>query len=150
MTTHPIIDRLADIGSEELTVADVAFVLGRHRALAEKLVRDGVIESHAESVRSGQAKSKLACTPSQRRCRYTIAAAALLVHLLNSTRGDRTVILSAIETRFPQHLPLCKRVAGHAPAPAPAEPSNVIPMHGSKRAKAPKSEHPDQLFLFTA
>jgi hypothetical protein len=155
MSTHAAIDRLASLSSEELTVADVAFVLGRSRNLAEKLVRDGEIESQAQSVRTSQAKSKLAQTPSQRRYRYSIAAAAMLLHLVKCTRGDKTVILAAIEERFPKHHKLCQRAAQsgpHSPLcgdPAPT-PSNVIPMSSAKRPRALKAnqDHPDQMFLF--
>ena len=155
MSTHAAIDRLASLSSEELTVADVAFVLGRSRNLAEKLVRDGDIESQAQSVRTSQAKSKLAQTPTQRRYRYTISAAAILLHLVKCTRGDKTVILAAIEEQFPKHHKLCQRAAtGQALADAATAPtpSNVIPMTSAKRARSlkPHEDHPDQLFLFTA
>ena len=144
MPTHPIIDRLADLGSEELTVSDVCQVLVRGRRTIERHLRAGDIESVEAATHGMQRGAK------ERRNRYAIPAAALLTFLVKTTGGDKSVILDAIRQRFPHHLPLCERVAGLAVAAA--IPSNVIPMvqGAGRRAQGArlKPEHPDQMSLF--
>lgn len=150
MTTHPVIDRLAALSSEELTVADVAEVLGNtNRKAVDKLIQSGDLE-----VLQGGARVTKATDPLGRpiRHRYTIAAAAILTLLVKRTTGDKAVLLEAIRARFPHHLPLCERLAQGKPAePAPL-PANVIPMHGrpKRQAKAKPADywHPNQLALF--
>lgn len=129
-TTHPIIDRLADLKTEELTMRDVAAVLGRGLRYAEALIRDGKIESWRESARAGQAKDTLGRAIHYR---YTVTTAAMLAYLVRSTTQDKAALMYAIETRFPHHLKFCEKLAqsleGKAPAPAlqSAPPANVLP-----------------------
>ena len=152
MTTHhATIDRLAELSSHELTIADAAFVLGRDRAFIESLIRLAHLEALAISAKSKKRHDGKVST--RARQTYSISAAAVLVYLVKQTSGDKAVLMSAIELRFPQQLPLCLRVAGHALAGTAAttqEPSNVIPMSGRKRAPRSRqpAEHPDQLCLF--
>ena len=147
MSAHPIIDRLAEISSGELTADDLIYVLGQNRKTIERYLRNGLIESlQAANHRQGQAKR-----------RYKIASAAVLTFLLRNTGGDKAVLLEAIRQQFPRHHKFCERLAQsgpHSPLcgdPAPT-PSNVIPMTAGKRPRVlkPNEDHPDQLFLFTA
>lgn len=143
MTTHPIIDRLASLSSEELTVSDVVYVMGHsHRKIVDGLLASGELEAQQGGLHANRGKDPLGRPI---RHRSVIAAAALLTYVVRITSGDKTVILDAISKRFPQHLALCNRVAGLAPLP-----SNVIPMHGprlKRPAKDPYEGHPQ---LFTA
>ena len=146
MSAHPIIDRLAEIPSGELTADDLIYVLGQNRKTIERYLRHGQIESlQAANHRQGQAKR-----------RYKIAAAAVLTFLRN-TGGDKAVLLEAIRQQFPRHHKFCERLAESSKPATPsatetATPSNVIPMTSAKRARSlkPHEDHPDQLFLFTA
>lgn len=143
MTTHPIIDRLASLSSEELTVSDVVFVLG----LLDRKPVDGLIKSGALEAQKGGSHAR-GTDPMGReiRHRYTIAAAAVLTYLVKITGGDKAVLLDAIAKRFPQHLALCKTLAAGQAAPVP---SNVIAMGETRRAKPTATkEHPGQLLLF--
>lgn len=147
MSAHPIIDRLAEISSGELTADDLIYVLGQNRKTIERYLRHGQIESlQAANHRQGQAKR-----------RYKIAAAAVLTFLLRNTGGDKAVLLEAIRQQFPRHHKFCERLAESSKPAIPsatetATPSNVIPMTSAKRARSlkPHEDHPDQLFLFTA
>lgn len=147
MSTHPIIDRLAEISSGELTVSDLVYVLGQDRSTIERYLKRGQIESlQASNHRQGQAKR-----------RYKIASAAVLTFLLRNTGGDKAVLLEAIRLRFPQHHTFCERTAlsgPHSPVcgSESPQPANVIPITGTqaKRTRSMPKEHPDQLFLFTA
>lgn len=135
MTTHPIIDRLSTLSSEELTVSDVVFVLG----LLDRKPVDGLIKSGALEAQKGGSHAR-GTDPMGRdiRHRYTIAAAAVLTYLVRITGGDRAVLLDAIAKRFPQHLALCKSLAGTGQAhPLPG---NVIPMHKGPTRRSHKTD----------
>lgn len=138
MTTHPIIDRLADLvasmRSEELTIDDVSHALRKKRSYVEALVRDDKLESWRESARSGKRRDSMG-RPVQHR--YTISAAAVLIYLCKSTGGSKTVILHAIAQRFPHHHALC---AG--PVVAPADNATPVPIALPKAVRK-KREHKD-------
>lgn len=151
MTTHPIIDRLAGISSEELTVDDVRTVLARSRKTIERHLRAGDIESVEAATHGAKGQPENA----GKRNRYSIPAAAVLTFLVKTTGGDKAVLLDAIRVRFPHHHALCLRIAnGHACSTAAAPlPSNVIQMAEAKPSRAARKpiapkEHPDQLCLF--
>lgn len=150
MTTHPIIDRLASLGSEELTVVDVMFVMGhRDRKGVDGLIKSGELEVLKGGTHAPRGKDELGRPI---RHRYVISAAAMLTYLIKSTSGDKVVILEAIRQRFPHHLPLCERIAKGAP------PTNIVSMPAPEpearktdrkpAAKQPEQGHPDQLQLF--
>lgn len=153
MTTHPIIDRLASLGSEQLTVQDVVFVLGHNgRKIADGLIASGELEAQKGGLhvrRGADAKGRPI------RHRSIVSAAALLVYLVRITSGDKIALLEAIRLRFPHHLPLCERLA-HGGSGQPAVlPPNVVPMTETARqrrkpATKPQSDHPGQLLLFPA
>ena len=150
MTTHPIIDRLATLSSEELTVSDVVFVLG----LLDRKPVDGLIKSGELEAQKGGSHARGKDTAGRDiRHRYTVAAAAVLTYLVKITSGDKAVILEAIHQRFPHHHALCERIAhGLAPA-AKTEPSNVIPMNqkkgrGETRRRGDENANTAQMQLF--
>lgn len=149
MTTHPIIDRLASLGSEQLTVLDVVFVLGHNgRKITDGLIASGELEAQKGGLhvrRGTDAKGRPI------RHRSIVSASSLLIYLVRITSGDRLALLEAIRLRFPHHLPLCARIAQGAAASPAILPDNVVPMHAApraKRGKATPTEHPGQLLLF--
>jgi hypothetical protein len=155
MSTHPIIDRLAELNQPEMNLTQVAWVLGRSDAFVQSLRRRGEIE--CLGMRSGSGHDWDA---GSRHTRPTIKGwlvtqAAVLTYLVRATSGDREVILHAIEQVFPQHLKLCRSVARKHPlaAATPEQlPANVVRMTGAS-PRPPRSStewHPDQLPLFTA
>lgn len=152
MTTHPAIDRLASLSSEELTVGDVVFVLG----LLDRKPVDGLIKSGALEAQQGGSHARGADAKGRSiKFRYSIASAAVLTYLIKITGGDKAVILDAVRQRFPHHHALCLRVAQGGREDTREEvraPDNVIPMHGSqaKKVKGVKStpDHPGQMLLF--
>lgn len=152
MTTHPIIDRLAALSSEELTVADVVHVLG----LLDRKPVDGLIKSGAlEALKGGNHARGTDPMGREIRHRYSIAAAAVLTYLVKITSGDKAVILEAVSQRFPHHYQLCVRVAKGLPALAPSAPpapANIVSLRKAKRSKphSQPPDHPGQLYLFPA
>lgn len=147
MTTHPIIDRLAEISSEELTINDVAYVLGQGRKTVERYLRMHKIEALEAAAHRSQ---------TEQHHRYRIATAAILVFLIRNTGGDKAVLMEAVRQRFPHHHKFCERLlnASHSLASAATAPtpSNVIQMTTTRspRLSRPSADHPDQLHLFSA
>lgn len=148
MTTHPIIDRLAEISSEELTINDVSYVLGQGRKTVERYLRMHKIEALEAAAHRSQ---------TEQHHRYRIATAAILVFLIRNTGGDKAVLMEAVRLRFPHHHKFCERLlnaATHALPGAVTEipPRNFIPMTATRspRLSRPSADHPDQLHLFSA
>jgi hypothetical protein len=146
MATHPIIDRLAEIGCEELTARQVAYVLNRTQAYVYGLIASNKLEAHADSARTGHGNYV-----GGTRLSYTITAAAVISYLIQATSGNRYVLLDAIKQRMPQHSKLAKHIALKSPSPIVEEIPTIAPhrKHGVKVITAEKTQAREvQLPLF--
>lgn len=144
-TTHPVIDRLAEVGAEELSAMQVAHVLGRTHAYVYALIAANKLEAHADSARTGHANYI-----GERRLTYTISAAAVISYLIRTTSGDRVVLLEAIRERMPQHHKLAKGIAAKAPSPVAEDVPTLPPArkHGVKLITVTQRPKDIQLPLF--
>lgn len=146
-TTHPHIDRLYDLGTEELSISMVASVLLKQRRFVHRLIDQGKLEVIRERTRKDEGAGK-------ERYSYIITAAAVIRYVVAHTTGDKVVILSAIKQRFPHHAHLFALLMSARPEePAPA-PGNLIAFPSRLAAlrtlePAPKPEE-TQLDLFKA
>lgn len=125
----PTITRLAE-SPEEMTIDQVAYVLGRHREFVTRACQNGGIESRADQGR-GQGLNH----------RYVITRAAVLLYIIRVTRGEKTLLLAAIARAFPDLHEWAQTTAqgGHPQLPASQRRRPRIPA---------TSWHKDQLALF--
>jgi hypothetical protein len=125
----PTITRLAEM-AEEMTIDQVAYVLGRHRDFVTRMCQRGGIESRADIGR-GEGLNH----------RYVITRAAVILYIIRSTRGEKTLLLTAIARAFPElnEWAIATAQGGHPHLPTPRPRRiNVAASHW----------HPDQLALF--
>lgn len=132
MSINPIIDRLARLDVEQLSIDLVMQVLDRPRSFVQDLIWSGTLSALRQAGsggrnRKGDYKDGSACS---RRHQYIITRADVLAYLLKSTTGDKSVLLTVIQARMPKHFMLCKLLCQPQPqaaTPPPAEtPANVI------------------------
>lgn len=130
----PDITRLLAIpGTHDLSLPEVAEVLQYSECTVSRLCRKNRIEHKRVNARGDGSKP-----------RVRISRAAVVRYLVQSSSGNRAVILSAIAAQCPQYLPA---VQGLTTGPVPA---NVIPI-SSARPRRPQGDrlegHPE---LFAA
>jgi hypothetical protein len=125
----PTITRLAEM-PEEMTIDQVAYVLARSPDFVTRASTRGHIESRADLGRGSGLNH-----------RYVITRAAVLLYLIRSTRGERTLLLGAIGSTFPDLHEWARTVASGGAPQLPATRTRKAPA-------ALHSWHPDQLALF--
>lgn len=130
----PTLTRLLECPFEDLTVADMVFVLGRCTASVKRTLERDCFE-HKRHTGRGEAARGITATKT-----------ALIVHLVRITRGDRVALLAAIAAQCPQYLPAAQIAAQsktiQAPTPAPAEPlpDNVVCITTGTRKRRPAAD----------
>lgn len=127
----PTLTRLLECPLEDLTVPEMAYVLGRGLTFTKRVLEKGCIE-HKRQIGRGEAARNLTATKT-----------ALIVYLVRITHGDRSTLLAAIAAQCPQYLPAATAAAQgkaiQAPTPAPAEPlpDNVVCITTGTRKRRP-------------
>ncbi len=132
----PDIARLIAVpGTHDLSLPEVAEVLQLSECTIARLCRKGRLENKRHNARGDGSKP-----------RVRISRAAVVRYLVQSSTGNKEVILSAIAAQCPQYLPAVQGLT----APAGPVPANVIPI-SSGRTRRPQNDrlsgHPD---LFAA
>ncbi len=115
-------------GTHDLSLNEAAEVLQVSTSYIQRVQRRGLLEAKRYQGRGDTAH------------RVRIPRAAIVRYLVNISSGDKSVILAAVAAQCPQYL--------HAAQGTEPMPSNVIPMHGTRKsrpAKDPYAGHP-QLF----
>jgi hypothetical protein len=125
----PAITRLAEFESE-LTLDQAAYVLARGTDFVARAVQQGRIAGRMDNARGSGANH-----------RYLISRPALITYLIKATTGDRSLLLTAIATHWPDLTDWSRALAaGGNPAPTL-----------NQRRPTPKLTsdwHPAQLALF--
>ncbi|MDZ4287808.1 MAG: hypothetical protein U0984_07610 [Prosthecobacter sp.] len=132
-----MIQRLKELALDELGAQDVARVLRVDRTTASLLIRGGRIEGREHNVRLGAKKV------------YRVTREALLVHLLESTTGNKQVLLMSINAAFPESpIAAAWRKANAEREAARADGrAETLPVAVKRKARSAES-HPDQGDLF--
>jgi hypothetical protein len=159
----PQIARFAREATPEMSIAQAASILGFCEDTVKRLCRNGLLrakamegarhESQAERERreSGRDNPRRNTQPKRR---WTITQQALMTYIIESVRGDKTLILTAVRELCPRWLAVAEAAAkGKEPVPsaqcsvpsAAELPANVIPMRRGKSATPadPFAGHPE-------
>ena len=168
----PQIGRFVREATDEMSTAQVASILGFSEDTVKRLCHNGHLrakemhgarhETEAERQRREAKRRENGHTTTRRNAqpkrRWTITKQALITYIVQSVRGDKTLILAAVREMCPRWLRVAETAAQSRPQAAPHEepremPANVIPIRG-KRAKGtqpdPFSGHPDLFPSLTA